>query len=293
MADVEEIEAVAELITLALREDVGGGDVTTEACVPPGTRASARLVAKQQPGLVVGGLGVFREVFRRVDETVWVEARVKDGEMVTPGTVVAEVNGPARAILTAERTALNFVMRLSGVATLTRSMRAALRDHPSVKLLDTRKTTPGMRTLEKQAVKAGGGTNHRVGLFDGVLIKDNHIAVAGGIRPAIQRARAQVHHLLRVECEVTTLEGVTDALEAGADVILLDNMDTPTMREAVKLVRAQARPVFVEASGNMTIKRLPEVADTGVDGISVGALTHSAAAVDYSLEFHAAPLEEG
>ncbi|MBI5496638.1 MAG: carboxylating nicotinate-nucleotide diphosphorylase [Deltaproteobacteria bacterium] len=286
---LEETEAVQALLDLAFREDVGPGDITTDAVVPEDARATARLVAKTQPALVLYGLKVFAEVFRRQDDTVWVELLAKDGDLVPAGTVVANINGPARSMLTAERLALNLLMRLSGVATSTRAMKMVLKDHPTVKLLDTRKTTPGLRALERAAVRAGGGTNHRYGLADGVLIKDNHVAVAGGVKNAIQRARAHVHHLIRIECEVSDLPGVKDALEAGADAILLDNMDAAAMREAVVLVRGQPRPVFVEASGNMTMKRLVEVASTGVDGISVGAITHSAPAVDFSLEFTPAP----
>jgi nicotinate-nucleotide pyrophosphorylase (carboxylating) len=289
---LEESAAVQALLDLALQEDIGNGDVTTQACVSIDTRAQARLVAKQSPVLVLAGLKVFAEVFRRVDDTVWVEMKVKDGELVRPGTTVAEVNGPAHSILTAERTALNFVMRLSGVATQAFSMKAALKEFPHVKLMDTRKTTPGMRLLEKAAVASGGGTNHRMGLFDGVLIKDNHVAACGGIKPAIERARARAHHLLRIECEVTSVAGAQEAIDAGADAILLDNMDLESTRDAVKVIRAAGRPIFIEASGNMTFKRLPEVAGCGVDGISMGALTHSAASVDFSLEFGPANASE-
>jgi len=271
------------LLDLAFQEDVGHQDVTTDAVVPVDARADARVMAKQP--MVVFGLGVLSRVFQRVDDTIWVDRHVKDGDPVGVGTAVATVKGPARGILTAERLALNLLMRLSGIATLTRAMKTGLRDHPQCRLLDTRKTTSGMRALEKAAVRAGGGTNHRTGLFDGILIKDNHIAVAGSVTEAINRARKTAHHLLKIECEVVDIQGVKDAIAAGADAILLDNMDDATTAESVKIIRAAGRAIFIEASGNMTMQRIPKVAALGVDGISVGALTHSATSVDFSLEF--------
>jgi nicotinate-nucleotide pyrophosphorylase (carboxylating) len=283
----EDYSTLNLLLDLAFREDLGHDDVTTRAVVPATARASAKLVAKQP--LVVFGLKVFTRTLQHLDETVWFEPQIEDGQPAAAGTVVGVAQGPARAILSGERVALNLLMRLSGIATLTRAMKTALKDHPRVKLLDTRKTTPGLRTLEKAAVRAGGGTNHRTGLFDGVLIKDNHIVVAGSIAEAVGRARAQAHHLLRIQCEVVDLAGVKEAVDAGADAILLDNMNDGAMGEAVKMIRAAGRPIFIEASGNMTVPRLPKVAALGVDGISVGALTHGATAVDYSLEFQPIP----
>lgn len=287
---VEDLPALHALLDLALAEDIGTGDVTTEALVAEDTRAEANILAKQP--CVLFGVRVFAEALRRVDDTIWVEQLVEEGQPVVPGTHVARVAGPARGILTGERVALNLLQHLSGIATMTRATLIALRDHPRVKLLDTRKTGPGMRQLEKAAVRAGGGHNHRMGLFDGVLIKDNHVAVAGGVKVAVERARKHAHHLLKIEVEVVDLAGVKEALEAQADAILLDNMDNATMAQAVKLIRASGRNVFVEASGNMTMPRLPAVADTGVDGISMGALTHSASAVDFSLEFRAVAAED-
>lgn len=274
------------LLDLAFQEDLGHQDVTTDSVVPADARADARVIAKQP--LVVFGLQVLSRVFQRVDQNIWIDHHVKDGDPVGAGTAVATVKGPARGILTAERLALNLLMRLSGVATLTRAMKTALRDHPNCRLLDTRKTTPGMRALEKAAVRAGGGFNHRTGLFDGILIKDNHIAVAGSVTEAINRAKKHAHHLLKIECEVVDLQGVKDAIAAGADAILLDNMDDATTGDAVKLIRSAGRAIFIEASGNMNVQRIPRVAALGVDGVSVGALTHSATSVDFSLEFSVA-----
>ncbi|MEW5852757.1 MAG: carboxylating nicotinate-nucleotide diphosphorylase [Myxococcota bacterium] len=275
-----------KLLDLALEEDLGHGDITTDSVVPADAKATAKVLAKQP--MVVFGLRHFSEVFYRLDARINIERLVEDGAPVAPGTVVANLSGPARAILTGERTALNLLMRLSGIATMTRAMSTALRDYPNCRLLDTRKTTPGMRSLEKEAVRAGGGANHRMGLFDGVLIKDNHIAVAGGVAEAIRRAKAGNHHLVKIECEVVDIPGVEAAISAGADAILLDNMDDATTAQAVKLIRAAGRPIFIEASGNMNIQRIPRVAALGVDGISVGALTHSATSVDLSLEFQPA-----
>lgn len=275
----------SRLIDLALAEDVGGGDVTTLSCVEAQTRAEARVVAKE--ALVLAGTDVFHEVLLRVDPSLEVLLEAKDGARLQPGDVAVRARGSARALLTAERTALNFLQRLSGVATLTARMADALAPYPGTRLVDTRKTTPGFRALEKAAVRAGGGKNHRDNLADGVLIKDNHIEAAGGIPKAVERAREAAHHLLKIEVETTTLEEVEQALGAGADVILLDNMDDELLTKAVALVRAHndasGRRVLTEASGNMSLERLPRVGKIGVDLVSVGALTHSARAVDLSM----------
>ncbi len=270
------------IIDLALAEDIGTGDVTTLATVPAGTRARAAMIAKAEG--VISGLAAAAAVFHRVDAGISVVPCVTDGTAVQPRTVIAEVEGPARGILMAERVALNLVQRLSGVATLTARYVAAVAG-TKARIVDTRKTTPGLRVLEKQAVRDGGGHNHRVGLSDGILIKDNHLAAIGGpdrIARAIERARAFAPHTLKVEVEVTTLEEVQQALDAGADVILLDNMDLETMRRAVELVAGRA---LLEASGGITLSTVRAVAETGVDLISVGALTHSAPALDISLDF--------
>lgn len=233
---------------------------------------------------VISGLDAAAAVFRRVDSRIEVTLRAAGGTRVSPGDIVAEIAGPARGILMAERVALNLVQRLSGVATLTARYVAAVAG-TNARIVDTRKTTPGLRILEKQAVRDGGGHNHRVGLADGVLIKDNHLAAIGGpdrIARAIERARAFAPHTIKIEVEVTTLEEVEQALAAGADAILLDNMDLATMRRAVELVGGRA---LVEASGGINLDTVRAVAETGVDLISVGALTHSAPALDVSLDF--------
>ena len=270
-------DAVGRLIALALEEDVGPGDRTAEACVPLSARGSALIFAKEP--LIVSGISAAARVFRALDPGCELEALAGESDAANPGEGILRVRGSLRAILTGERTALNLLMRLCGVATITRRYAQALAG-TKTRLLDTRKTTPGMRELEKAAVRAGGGFNHRGALFDGILVKDNHAAAAGGIGEAVRRARAQAHPLLKVEAEVSTPQHIEEALEAGADMLLLDNLDDDELRKAVQQVRGR---VPVEASGGMTLDRLPRVAATGVDYVSVGALTHSAPAVDLSL----------
>jgi nicotinate-nucleotide pyrophosphorylase (carboxylating) len=268
---------IDRLIDLALEEDLGPGDVTTQAVIPPELQGEAHIRAKTD--LVVAGLTVAARVFRKLDGEIVFATEVADGQEVAPGTVLARLTGPVAPILTGERVALNFLQRLSGVATFTRAMAAQVAGSHAV-LVDTRKTTPGWRVLEKYAVRLGGGVNHRLGLYDGVLIKNNHLTAVGAIPEAVGRARARAHHLLRVEVEVTDLQGLEEALNAGADLILLDNMDDATLKKAVDLTRGRA---LLEASGSMTRDRLPTVAATGVNLISMGALTHSAPAVDIHL----------
>jgi nicotinate-nucleotide pyrophosphorylase (carboxylating) len=270
------------IVDLALAEDIGNGDITTLATVSPETRARATMLVKADG--VVSGLNVAGYVFARIDPETKFSPVIADGTRVQHGTVIAEVAGTARSLLTAERVALNLIQRLSGVATETARYVAAVAG-TSAKIVDTRKTTPGLRQLEKQAVRDGGGTNHRVGLADGVLIKDNHLAAIGGsdrVTQAVQAARAYAPHTLRIEVEVTTLDEVSEAVAAGADVILLDNMDAERMRRAVKIVGGRA---LIEASGGVNLWSVRGIAETGVDLISVGALTHSAPALDISLEF--------
>jgi len=274
------------LIDLAFEEDfVHGGDLTSNACVDVDKQAHAVVRAKEQ--LVVAGIGIFARVFGRIDETLRIRPLAKDGDLVEKGDTVLELSGNARNLLLGERTALNFMQRLSGIATLTRRAADALEPYPGTRLLDTRKTTPGFRALEKAAVRAGGGTNHRFSLFDGVMIKENHILAAGGIADAVKKARKTNHHLVKIEVETESLDEVQQALNAGADCIMLDNMSTPMLQDAVNLVREHeqktGRPTHLEASGNMSVERLPEVAATGVDFISMGALTHSAPSADLSL----------
>ncbi len=265
------------LINLALEEDIGSGDVTTQALIPPELKGEAQIRAKQD--LVVAGLPVAARVFQQLDPSLVFAYQVAEGREVAAGTVLARLSGPVAAILTGERTALNFLQRLSGIATFTRQMVSLIAGSPAA-LVDTRKTTPGWRALEKYAVRLGGAKNHRAGLYDGVLIKNNHIRAAGSITRAVQQARAQAHPLLKVEVEVTDLAGLEEALAAGADIVMLDNMDKAAMAQAVKITAGRAR---LEASGSMSPERLPQVAATGVNLISMGALTHSAPAADIHL----------
>lgn len=275
-------DAVAKLIALALEEDVGPGDRTAEACVPAATKGSGLIVAKQM--LIISGVSAAARVFRALDPSCDLQALKGEGDAAGPGDAVLRARGSLRAILTGERTALNLLQRLCGIATLTRLYVEALAG-TKTRLLDTRKTTPGMRALEKAAVRAGGGLNHRGALFDGILVKDNHAAAAGSIGEAVRRARAGAHPLLKVEAEVSTPQQIEEALKAGADMLLLDNLGDDDLRRAVQQV---ARRVPLEASGGMTLDRLPRVAATLIDYVSVGALTHSAPAVDLSLLVEAA-----
>ncbi|TNF28049.1 MAG: carboxylating nicotinate-nucleotide diphosphorylase [Deltaproteobacteria bacterium] len=272
---------VDRLIDLALEEDVGTGDRTTLATIPAESTGVGRVLVKER--LVLAGMPFFARVFARVDPAVTVTVHVPDGTLVEPGIVVAEVHGATRSLLVGERTALNILQRLSGVATLTRRFVDAVAG-TGAKVCDTRKTTPGMRVMQKYAVAMGGGSNHRFGLDSGVLIKDNHIAACGGVTAAIERARAASPHLLKIEVEVKNLDELELAIAARADVILLDNMTTEAMAEAVRRVRATGLPILTEASGNLGLARLREVAETGVDLLSVGALTHSAVAADLSMK---------
>jgi nicotinate-nucleotide pyrophosphorylase (carboxylating) len=269
-------DTLERAVYAALAEDVGEGDVTTEATVDADAVGTAELLVKE-PG-VVCGLAAVEAVFRALDGDVRFEPLVEEGAVVGVPTAVALVTGPERAILTGERTALNFLGRLSGIATLTRSYVDAVAG-TGVAILDTRKTTPGLRALEKYAVACGGGRNHRFGLDDGVLVKDNHLRAAGSIRAAVASLRATTD--LRVEVECDTLEQVSMAVDAGTDAILLDNMTLDELRAAVSLVAGRAR---LEASGGVTLENVRAVAETGVDEISVGALTHSARSIDVSLE---------
>lgn len=272
--------AVETLIDLALDEDLGRGDATSAAVLAdPARRVEGAIVAKQP--LVVFGLVVARRVFERVDTDLVLAPRVEDGANLGPGSVVADVSGPALSLLSAERTALNFLQRLSGVATQARRFADAV-SGTGARVVDTRKTTPGWRALEKAAVLAGGCRNHRADLGSGILIKDNHIVACGGIRPALARARANAPHPLRIEIEVTTLAELDEALDAGCDIVLLDNMTVPLIEKAVE--RAHAHHVLVEISGGVTLETIRDLAETGADLISAGALTHSAPAVDLSLD---------
>lgn len=273
--------AVRQLVDLALEEDVGRGDVTTQAIVEPEARATAQLVAREP--LVLAGLGLATAVFRRVDANVRVMELGKDGERVAGGTVVASYAGAAASLLAAERTALNFVQRLSGTATLARAFVDAAAGS-GLRIADTRKTTPGFRLLEKYAVRVGGASNHRFDLGSGVLIKDNHVAVAGGVRAAIARVRGRVPHGLKLEVEVDSLAELDEALAAGADIILLDNFTLDDIATAVARAKSRSPRPLLEVSGGVTLERIPALARTGVDIVSAGALTHSARAVDLALD---------
>ena len=269
--------ATRTLIDLALTEDVGTGDHATEATLDPARLGHATVRAKSDA--VLCGSAVFALVMQRFDARIAVRSLVPDGTVVAPGTVVLALEGPLASILTAERIALNFLQRMSGIATETRTYVDATRPHKA-KIADTRKTLPGYRALDKYAVRVGGGHNHRTALDAGILIKENHTVAAGSVAKAVHLARQVGSHLLRVEVEVETLADLEEALAAGAEVVLLDNMDTATLRQAVVQTAGRA---ILEASGNMTLSRIPEVAATGVDFISVGALTHSVQAADFSL----------
>lgn len=276
--------ALHTLILDALAEDGAEFDITTLSTVPAGQQAKGTVLTRQAG--VIAGLYVAAETFRLFDPQVEVELLVKDGAHVQTGQPLARLSGPARSLLSAERVALNFLGRLSGIATLTARCVNTL-EGSGARILDTRKTTPGLRALEKEAVRLGGGQNHRFGLNDGVLIKDNHIKAAGGIVQAIEAARRQAPHLLKIEIECETLAEVEQAVQAGAEVILLDNMSIERMREAVAFVRRVAPGTLLEASGSIgtSTEKLAAVAATGVDFISLGALTHSAPNFDVSLEF--------
>lgn len=268
------------LVRTALLEDLGrAGDITANAVVPVNQQTKLVMRARQ-PG-VIAGLDIARGVFQMVSPSIDLRAERPDGSAVEAGQVIANIDGPARSLLTAERTALNFICHLSGVATATASLVAAV-NGTHAQIVCTRKTTPGLRALEKYAVRAGGGANHRFGLDDAVLIKDNHIALAGGLRTAVERAKANVGHLVKIEVEVDTLSQLEEALTVGVDAVLLDNMTTEQLAKAVAMVAGHA---ITEASGRITAATAPAIAATGVDLISVGWLTHSAASLDIGLDY--------
>ncbi len=271
---------IRDLVVRALFEDLGRGDVTADACIPPDLVGSADLVARQR--LVVCGLPIVVATFAEVDPRVKVSAQAKDGQLVEKGTLIAQISGPAASILKGERVALNFVQRASGVATKTRAFVDALPPGSKTRIVDTRKTTPGLRAIERWAVRCGGGHNHRDDLSSAVLIKDNHIAAAGGVTIAIDRARAYAPHTSRIECEVDRMSQLEEALAAKADIVLLDNFDDAMLHEAVALNAGRA---ILEVSGGVTLDRIPTIAAAGVDVISAGALTHSAPAADLALDW--------
>ncbi len=270
---------IDRIIQNALQEDIGSGDITTAATIDPGTVIRAELVAKED--FTLAGIDVARRVFYRLDNEVAFESLSCDGHPVRRGEVFAWIKGDAATLLQGERVALNLLQRMCGIATLTSRFVEAVRGTDAA-IVDTRKTTPGLKVLEKYAVRMGGGRNHRTSLYDGVLIKENHIAAAGGIATAVARARERVSHVHKIEIETQNLKEVRQALEAGADIILLDNMDLSMLREAVELVEGKA---LTEASGGVNLETVRDIAETGVDFISVGALTHSFRAMDISMLF--------
>ncbi|HSE88363.1 MAG TPA: carboxylating nicotinate-nucleotide diphosphorylase [Candidatus Binatia bacterium] len=272
-------QQVKQLIRAAIEEDLGRGDVTTEAIIAEHIISRAQLITKEE--IVLAGIEVFARVYAALDGAVQVKPAHKDGDLLPGKAVIASVEGPARSLLAGERVALNFLQRLSAIATLTRRYVDAVKGY-NVEIIDTRKTTPGWRVLEKYAVRVGGGKNHRHDLGDGVLIKDNHIVAAGGITKAVALARRRSHHLLKVEVEVETLDQVLEALQVGAEVIMLDNMSPTMLAEAVKIIAGRA---LVEASGGVSLDSVQDIARTGVDLISIGRLTHSAPSVDIHVEF--------
>lgn len=272
--------AIDDVVKRALAEDLGAGDLTTEACIDAEARASAMAVARSE--MVACGSAVFAHVFKTVDPGLVVEQHAPDGVKVAAGATLWSVKGRARSILMGERVALNFVQRMTGIATMARTYVDAVPPECTTRIIDTRKTTPGLRLLERYAVRVGGGHNHRDNLGSAVLIKDNHIAACGGILEAIKRARAYAPHTSRVECEVDSLEQLDTALSAGADIVLLDNMDDQHVAEAVKRARGKA---ITEASGGITLARIGSLARLGVDLISLGALTHSVKSADIGVDF--------
>jgi nicotinate-nucleotide pyrophosphorylase (carboxylating) len=279
----DETIQLARMVRVALSEDSGGGDITTRRLFSRAVKAKGAIIVKQQA--IIAGLPAARAVFQAVDQTVRFRPRVREGARVEQGKIIATLSGDGRSLLAGERVALNFLQHLSGVATLTRRFVDAVQGTQAV-ILDTRKTIPGLRLLEKYAVRMGGGHNHRMNLGDGILIKDNHIALAGGLRSAVQAAKQQIGRTRRrpIEVEATTLDEVQEAVAAGAEIILLDNMPVATIKEAVLLIGTRAK---TEVSGGVHLQNVRELAATGVDAISIGALTHSAPAVDLSLEVSA------
>ena len=270
-------DAIKPVIDYALNEDIGSGDITTNSLIPVGLQARATMVAKSSG--ILAGLSVAEYIFRTLSPDILWNPFFSDGDKISKGEIILEISGSYRALLTGERLALNFMQRMSGIATMTSHCVCELEGFHT-QILDTRKTVPGLRLLDKYAVLMGGGSNHRIGLYDMVLIKDNHIKIAGGITNAVTQIRKNLPDTIKLEVEVTNLDEVNEALTAGADIIMLDNMTLQTMKESVKRIDGRAK---VEASGNMTIDRLKEVAATGVDFISIGALTHSVTAFDISM----------
>ena len=275
---IKENILIDKIIEQALLEDIGTGDITTESIIPSNLKAKG-IIKTSEEG-VVAGLDIVFLVFKKLDSEICFQSKIKDGNKILPGEILAQITSPARTILQGERVALNFLQRMSGIATITSKFCQEVKDFP-VRIVDTRKTTPGLRILEKYAVRMGGGYNHRFGLYDAVLIKDNHIAVAGGIKSAVNSIRKQISHTAKIEVEVENLSQLQEALKVQVDIIMLDNMDLDTMKEAVKMAKGKT---IIEASGGIVLEKVRKIAQTGVDLISVGALTHSVKSLDISME---------
>lgn len=275
---IKENILIDKIIEQALLEDIWTGDITSESIIPYDLKARSIIKTKEEG--IIAGLGIANLVFKKLDSEIVFQEKIKDGTKVSRDKVLSEITGPAQTILKGERVALNFLQRMSGIATITSKFCQKVKDFP-VRIVDTRKTTPGLRILEKYAVRMGGGYNHRFGLYDTVLIKDNHIAVAGGIRSAVNSVRKQIAHTVKIEVEVENLSQLQEALKMKTDIIMLDNMDLETMKKAVKMAKGEA---LIEASGGITLEKVRKIAQTGVDLISIGALTHSVKSLDISME---------
>ncbi len=275
---IKENIRIDKIIEQALLEDIGTGDITTESIIPSNLKAKG-IIKTSEEG-VVAGLDIICLVFKKLDPEICFQSKIKDGNKILPGETLAEITGPARTILKGERVTLNFLQRMSGIATITSKFCQEVKDL-LVRIVDTRKTTPGLRILEKYAVRMGGGYNHRFGLYDAVLIKDNHIAVAGGIRSAVNSVRKQISHTVKIEVEVENLSQLQEALKMKTDIIMLDNKDLETIKKAVKMAKVKA---LIEASGGITLEKVRKIAQTGVDLISIGALTHSVKVLDINME---------
>ena len=275
--DIKNIQ-ISKIIEQALLEDLGTGDITTDSIVPPSQHAHG--IIKISEDGIIAGLNIASLLFRKLDSEVLFKFKVNEGQRVFAGKTLAEINGSAQTILKGERIALNFLQRMSGIATMTSKFCHEVKDFP-VRIVDTRKTTPGLRILEKYAVRIGGASNHRFGLYDAILIKDNHIAIAGGVKPAIQLVKKNISHTVKIEIEVDNLSQLKEALEENVDIIMLDNMDLTTMRKAVEMSKGKA---LLEASGGITLKTVKAIAQTGINLISIGALTHSVKSLDISMD---------
>ena len=278
--DLQENEniQIEKIIEQALVEDIGTGDITTNSIVPPSLHAHG--IIKTSENGMIAGLNIASLVFKKLDSKIDFQCKVNEGQEVSIGEILVKIHGPAQAILKGERIALNFLQRMSGIATMTSQYCHEVKDYP-IRIVDTRKTTPGLRILEKYAVRIGGASNHRFGLYDAILIKDNHIALAGGVKPAIQLAKKNASHTVKIEIEVENLSQLKEVLEESVDIIMLDNMDLTTMRKAVEMSRGK---VLLEASGGITLKTIKAVAQTGINLISVGSLTHSVKSLDINME---------